>query len=199
MKLKRSYVGNSDQTCGRFLFLRAAKKAGVKEPIKQKVTKDEESATLDESGLSLREEVDDSIFVFDTCNEVRRKVAAYLREPGVTQAAFLRQFAKMLPDPTVNFQSKQLKDFQPKNGPLAGNMSRIYYAPYTFFEKRRVLKGKPRSKQREESEQVWAWRAGIDRERQEKVLCLASSPTDVDRWGQSQSLMSMIVAPPCLT
>ena len=38
-----------------FCSFEQRKKAGVKEPIKQKVKKDEESATLDESGLSLRE------------------------------------------------------------------------------------------------------------------------------------------------
>ena len=48
-------------------------------------------------------------------------VGAYLRGPGVSQTAFCRRLAKLLPDPTFKFQSKQLRDFQSKNSTLAGD------------------------------------------------------------------------------
>ena len=70
------------------------------------------------------------IFVLDTCNEVRRVVGAYLREPGVTQTAFF---------PALNFQSKQPRDFQSKNSVLAGDISRVDHALYIFFQKLMVL------------------------------------------------------------
>lgn len=114
------------------------------------------------SGIELGGEDDESVPIYDTCDEIRRKIAAYLREPNVTQTGFLRELAKMLTDPSAKLQSKQLKDFQTKKGALEGQTSRIYYAAYLFFEKQRLLQGKSKSKKRENNEKVWALEGGID-------------------------------------
>ncbi|KAF1938543.1 hypothetical protein EJ02DRAFT_473407 [Clathrospora elynae] len=34
--------------------------------------------------------MDDGVQVYDTCDEIRRKINAHLKIPGVTQASFLR-------------------------------------------------------------------------------------------------------------
>lgn len=187
MKLKGTFAGEMNQTyAAAFRFFKRREAAGVKEPTKKKVRKDEESRKLDVSGVVLEGEGDEPVEVYDTCDDIRRKIAAYLREPNFTQAAFLREVAKALPDPTAKLQSKQLKDFQTKKGPLAGNTSRIYYAAYVFFEKQRILQGKPKSKKRTENEDVWAGRGGIDRERQGKFLCSAGTTPYTDKWGQTR-------------
>lgn len=81
--------------------------------------KSEESKKLNVSSTTLEGEDDKSVEVYDTCDDVRRKIAAYLRELNVTQAAFLRSLAQMLPNPTIKLQSKQLKGF-PEQGRTAG-------------------------------------------------------------------------------
>ena len=163
MKLKGPYAGDMNQTYkAAFQFFERRKHAKIKEPTKKKVKKDEEIRKLDVSGIELGGEDDESVPVYDTCDEIRRKIAAYLREPNVTQTGFLRGLAKMLPDPSAKLQSKQLKDFQTKKGALEGQTSRIYYAAYLFFEKQRLLQGKSKSKKRENNEKVWALDGGIN-------------------------------------
>ena len=168
-------------------FLRSAKEQVSRNPQKKKVKKDEESKKLDVSGVELFGEEDESVPVYDTCDEVQRKIGAYLREPNVTQAAFLRELARALPDPTAKLQSKQLKDFQSKKGALEGNTSRIYYCAYVFFEKRRIQQGKPKTKKREENEDVWAAEGGIDiKRRRDRVLCFAGDTPYTDKWGKTR-------------
>lgn len=187
MKLKGPYAGDMNQTYrAAFRFFEHRKRAGIKEPTKKKIKKDEEIRKLDVSRVELEGEDDGSVSVYDTCDEIRRKIAAYLREPNVTQAGFLRELAKTLSDPSAKLQSKQLKDFQTKKGALEGQTSRIYYAAYVFFEKQRLRQGKPKSKKREENEKVWALEGGIDtKRRQGNVWCLAGEKPYTDRYGKT--------------
>lgn len=48
------------------------------------------SAGVDISAIHLDGEEDDRVPIFDSCNEVRRKINAHLKKPGVTQAQFCR-------------------------------------------------------------------------------------------------------------
>lgn len=111
--------------------------------------------------------VEDPVPVFDTCDTIRRKIRAFLgsaHEPPITQAAFLRAIAKATygPDSTKTIQSGTLSSFMKKKGPLAGNTSTVYYAAYCFFEKLRVKQKKPKSKDREIMEDIWAGEGGVD-------------------------------------
>ena len=186
MKLKGPYAGDMNQTYGAaFRFFKAREAAGIKCRSQKKVKKNEESKKLDVSTVELSGEEDESVEVYDTCDEVRRKIAAYLREPNVAQAAFLRSLAQMLPDPTATLRSKQLNDFQAKKGPLAGNTSKIYYAAYVFFEKLRLKQGKPKTKKRLENEDEWAMKGGIDTKRlQGRVWCAAGANPYMDKYGK---------------
>lgn len=116
---------------------------------------------FDVSAIKLDGESTISVPIYDSCDEVRKKIRAYLREPGVTQAAFLREIAKTYPE-EKKIQSKVLNDFLGKKGPSAGNTSSTYYAAYVFFEKLRIRDGKPKSKHREEMEKQWASEGGVD-------------------------------------
>ncbi|TGO35685.1 hypothetical protein BHYA_0150g00090 [Botrytis hyacinthi] len=134
---------------------------GVKPPKKPKVSKAEEVKKFDVSAIKLDGESTISVPIYDSCDEVRKKIRAYLREPGVTQAAFLREIAKTYPE-EKKIQSKVLNDFLGKKRPSAGNTSSTYYAAYVFFEKVRIRDGKPKSKHREEMEKQWASEGGVD-------------------------------------
>ena len=113
---------------------------------------------IEDSGIT---DSDDDIFpVFDSCDEIRRKISAHLRQPHVTQAQFLRDIAALFGQ-DVKIQSKQLSDFRSKTGALAGNTSRVYYGAYVFFEILRLREGKPKSKHRLEMEKRWG-PAGVD-------------------------------------
>ncbi|ESZ96296.1 hypothetical protein SBOR_3351 [Sclerotinia borealis F-4128] len=106
---------------------------GVKPPKKPKVSKEEEEKKFDVSEIKLDGESTASVPVYDSCDEVRKKISAYLREPGVTQASFLREIAKTYTE-EKKIQSKVLNDFLGKKGPTAGNTSSTYYSSYVFFE-----------------------------------------------------------------
>jgi hypothetical protein len=136
-----------------FAFFKKRELMGKKLP-KKKVKKEDEAQKHDVSGIHLDGESDGEVPVFETCDEVRRKIRAYLTEPSVTQAGFLRAIAQTHPE-GKKFQSKSLNDFLGKKGPDAGNTSGVFYAAYVFFEKMRLKDGKPKSKHREEMEKIY--------------------------------------------
>lgn len=142
------------------IYFRRRERAGVKLPTK-KVKKADEDKSNDVSGINLDGESDIAVQVYDSCDEVRKKITAHLRGSNVTQAGFLREIAKTYPE-GKKIQSKSLNDFLGKKGPSAGNTSMIYYASYVFFEKLRIRDGKPKSSHREKMESVWRKQGGVD-------------------------------------
>lgn len=118
----------------------------------------------DLGSIRLEGEETDSVPVFETCDVVRRKIAAHLRKPGVTQAQFCRDLhAQLRTTSCKSIQSKMLNDFRAKKGAVAGCTSSVYYAAYVYFEKLRAAEGKPKSKHRLEMEKIYP--RGADRER----------------------------------
>lgn len=57
------------------------------------------SAGVDISAIHLDGEEDDRVPIFDSCDEVRRKINAHLKKPGVTQAQFCRDILARMPPP----------------------------------------------------------------------------------------------------
>jgi len=91
--------------------------------------------------------------VYETCDTMRRQIRTVLKKDGVTQAAYLRAIAKCGPgEPSV--QPRVLRDFLSQRGPAIGCKSLAFYGSYVFFKKRRVEEGKPKSKFRQEMEDV---------------------------------------------
>jgi hypothetical protein len=119
------------------------------------------AASLD---IQLGGESDDAVPIYDSCDEIRRKINAHLRKPDVTQSQFLRDLHAQFQGPRrpTSLQSAQLSRFRSQKGPVTGNTSGIYYAAYLFFEKQRLAAGKPKSKHREDMEDAWAWQGGVD-------------------------------------
>lgn len=161
-------------------FFKRRELQGIKMSVK-KVKKGEEK-NQDFSDVKLDGEEDQSVPVFDSCDEVRRKIRAHLKLPGVTQAAFLRELAKNLGE-GKKIQSKVLNDFLGKKGASAGNTSSVFYAAYVFFEKMRLKEGKPKSKHRLEMERLH--RGGFDvSRRHDHVIVAAGERPWEDKYGQ---------------
>ncbi|KAI1653249.1 hypothetical protein F4813DRAFT_375213 [Daldinia decipiens] len=110
-----------------------------------------ESEALDVSDIKLYGEDTQSVPVYDTCDEVRKKIRAFLRKPDISQSAFCRAIAKSFPG-EKRIQSRQLNCFLDKKGPMSGNTSSVFYGAYVFFEKLRIKQGRPKSEMRQEME-----------------------------------------------
>ncbi|KAI4194304.1 MAG: hypothetical protein LQ350_007839 [Teloschistes chrysophthalmus] len=197
MKLKGPLSGNTNQVWyAAFRFFDDRRKAGIK-PTKKKVKKDDETKKFDLSGVApLPGEREGTVSVWETSDEIRKKINAFLREPDVMQNAFLREIAKFQPTTTGEddgtkkkkkaIQSKQLKDFLGYTGPLMGNTSKVFYCSYVFFEKMRLKQGKPKTEMRRGTEAAWCAEGGVDTKRgaHRGYLCSAETVMVEDKYGQ---------------
>lgn len=147
---------------------------------------------MDVSNIHLDGEEHENVPVYDTCDGVRKKIRAFLRQDGVTQAAFLREVAKTFGNGR-KIQANMLNKFLGKKGPNSGNASSVFYAGYVFFEKMRIRDGKPKTAFREEMEDIWDgvldWRhrrPGFDRKTRHnaKYICGPGHVLVVDKYGR---------------
>lgn len=117
----------------------------------------------DISDIYLDGEDEDEVPIYDTCDEVRRKINAHLRKtPGLTEAEFRRTlFAQLRKTKAKGIQGKQLSDFRGAKGSRSGIKSSVYYAAYVYFEKLRLARGQHKTAHRETMEDIHL--GGIDR------------------------------------
>ena len=107
--------------------------------------------------------------IYDTCDEVRRKINAHLRKmPGLTDAEFRR---------TLFAQLHKTKAMSIKFS--------AHYAAYVYFEKMRLARGKPESTHREMMEQIH-YPGGVDcnvnsRARYAMIDCIGRNKGGGDR------------------
>ncbi|KAK3678937.1 hypothetical protein LTR78_001390 [Recurvomyces mirabilis] len=155
-----------------FEFLKKMEMAGIKIPRKKAMVAgggDGAAASgagqgyPDISNVHLDGEEDDAVEVYDTCDEVRKKITAYITKSSTSQAQFCRDlYAQTFSeDRPKRIQGMQLDSFRSKKGPQAGITCSVFYAAYVFFEKIRVAQGKAKSKHRLEMEQKWP--GGLER------------------------------------
>ncbi|KAJ6511238.1 hypothetical protein DFH09DRAFT_1288595, partial [Mycena vulgaris] len=121
--------------------------------------------------ITLPGDEDATVEIFDTCDELRRKINALLRTGTITKAALLRDMSHAAYADAPNIQSKQLSDFLTKTGPTGGSTSRVCYASYVYFEKKRIAEGKAKSKHRWDMEERWGGQGGLPKRREEKYFC----------------------------
>lgn len=147
------------------------------------------SAGVDISAIHPDGEEDDRVPIFNSCDEVRRKINAHLKKPGVTQAQFCRDILARMPPPPLrnpfpstlltsltlspehksasrpaNIQSVQLARFRGMKDAVTGGSSSVFYGAYVFFEKIRVAEGKPKTQHRLDMEAFWGSQGGVSRE-----------------------------------
>lgn len=152
----------------------------------QAKTPGSETASTDLSHIVLEGEQHDSVSVYDSCDEIRKKINAHLRKDGVVQAAFLRDLKAQYHThkAPAKLQSSQLAKFRSQKGPYAGNTSSLFYAAYCFFEKLRVAEGKKKSQHRLNMESIHGAKGlEIDRQRNWCYAPAGSKPV-MDQYGQ---------------
>lgn len=170
-------------------FFKKRELQGFKPPRKR-ATIAEDKTKYDVSSVTLPGEEDLKVPVYDTCDEVRRKIRNHMRDPMVTQAGFIRDIAKAAyPNGEKKPSSKTMHDFLGKKGRMAGNTSGVFYAAYVFFEKLRVRDEKSKTQFREEMEKAWG-RDGVDIVRGSHlgVLCTADRRPVEDEYGRLRAV-----------
>ncbi|XXG96857.1 hypothetical protein Hte_003148 [Hypoxylon texense] len=145
-----------------------------------------QASTADLSSIHLPGEETDEVPVQDTCDEIRKKITAHLNKtPGLTAAQFCRDIYAMLKVPTVkSFQSKSLNDFRNKRGPNAGCSSKVFYAAYVYFEKKRIAEGKPKSQHRLKMESIWPEGFDLEHDGRSWITLHETETASVDQYGQ---------------
>ncbi|KAL5340464.1 hypothetical protein BJX70DRAFT_396714 [Aspergillus crustosus] len=135
-----------------------------KAPGTTKKAKIDNEAKYDVSEISLEGEDKVTVQVYDTCDVVRKKIRAFMKESGMSQTAFCHKISETFPaDMNKRLQGRSLTSFLAKSGPDQGNSSEIFYAAYVFFEKLRIRDGKPKTEFRESMEKIWKREGGFDR------------------------------------
>lgn len=137
--------------------------------------------------IELTGEKQGAVPVYETCDTMWRQIRTLLKKVGVTQAAYLQAIAKCIPGEPV-IQPRVLRDFLSRRGPAIGCKSLAFYGSYVFFEKRRVKEGKPKSKFRQEMEEVHGDK-GMDIEhdpRTSRLILHNSQDAFRDKYGKLQ-------------
>lgn len=177
MKLKGPWSGIDNQTYhAAYLFFRAREAHGIKTGAKKRKSNDgsavkggdakkaKKAGPPDVSDVQLDGEEENTVEVYDTPAEIRKKISAHMPKDGVMQAGFCRAIGAQF-NPEKKIASSQLQAFRKHSGPDKGNTSAVYYGAYVYFEKLRIKEGKPKTKHRLEMERIWEGQGGYDTER----------------------------------
>ncbi|CUS12955.1 unnamed protein product [Tuber aestivum] len=97
--------------------------------------------------IPLPGESTDSVPVYDSCDELRRKIRAFFRNPKYSKVT-QKKFREAIGDVNANTYRR----FMEKKGETAGAECGMFYGSYVFFEKMRVWEGKPKGIRRVRSE-----------------------------------------------
>lgn len=81
--------------------------------------------------------------VYDSCPQLVKKIKEFLARPGMTKAAFLKALDNLNSNSLTRFLAGKGQD-------QCGNAT--YRLGYVFFEKLRILEGKPKSAARKKNE-----------------------------------------------
>lgn len=126
----------------------------------------------------------DSVPVYDTCDDIRRKINAYLQKSSEPQASFLRTLMSQYHTQTKTIQSVQLQRFRNMKGPDAGNTNPVYYAAYVFFEKERMRTDKAKSEGRKKMEAIYPSGMDTDRPARKGIWTTGNSNVTKNKYGQ---------------
>ncbi|KAJ7823631.1 hypothetical protein B0H14DRAFT_2826324, partial [Mycena olivaceomarginata] len=118
--------------------------------------------------IALPGDEDSTVEIYDSCDELRRKINALLRTGTITKAGFMRDIARAAYTDAPN---------------IHGSTSRVCYASYVYFEKKRIAEGKAKSKHRRDMEDRWLGEGGLPRRREEKYFCHAQDALVQDALG----------------
>ncbi|KAH8708518.1 hypothetical protein GQ44DRAFT_627815 [Phaeosphaeriaceae sp. PMI808] len=177
----------SDVFPAAWAFFKKRELRGIKTTANKKAKKDAaggKNAVPDVKDITLDGEEDDAVPVYDTCDEIRRKINAHLKKPGVVQADFLREASASFHKNPAKLTSRTLSAFRSKKGPCAGNTSGMFYGAYVYFEKLRIKEKKPKSKKRLEMEEIHGGTGMDTKKSQQWVICGPNERPYVDSYGK---------------
>ncbi|KAI1387139.1 uncharacterized protein F4822DRAFT_429900 [Hypoxylon trugodes] len=115
-----------------YTFFEKRELQGIKVAPPKRTKKSEEKKAMDVDDIKLDGEETEEVPVYDTCDEIRKEIRAFLRKPNISQAGFCREIAKSFPG-KCNVQSRQLNAFLGKKGPMSGNTSCVFYGALCIF------------------------------------------------------------------
>ncbi|KAF5564014.1 hypothetical protein FNAPI_2402 [Fusarium napiforme] len=129
-------------------------------------------------------EADGTVPIYDTCDDIRKKIRPMLAKEGMTQAAFIRALNKNLPE-GKSVSPANMRYFMGRKGVRDGNTNITFYAAYVFFEKKRIQAGKPKTQFRQKMEKAWG-NKGFDIEHgaNQQYTCFAGEEPVVDEFGK---------------
>lgn len=157
---------------------------GLPMPRKKAKTSDDKAidkTKYDVSMVHLDGENEGRVEIYETCDSLRRIVAAHLRKEDVTQAEFLRRVSQQFGNKPKKISAAQLASFQGQKGAHAGSSSGFFYGAFVYFEKLRIKEKKPKSAFRKEMEARWV--SGFPREGVPSYWCHVSERPSEDKYG----------------
>ncbi|RVX67235.1 hypothetical protein B0A52_09272 [Exophiala mesophila] len=130
---------------------------GASQPPKKKQDAKDAAAKIDVSSIHLDGEENQSVPVYDTCDEIRNKINRFLRTtPNASNAGLIRLINSAAYADSKTASAVQLRTFMgAKRGPTSGAESKVFYGAYVYFEKLRTKEAKAKSKKREAMENAW--------------------------------------------
>ncbi|KAF4990943.1 hypothetical protein FGRMN_8134 [Fusarium graminum] len=135
-------------------------------------------------------EVNGTVPIYDTCDEIRKKIRAALAKEGMTQAGFIRALNKNLPE-GQNVSAANLRYFMGRKGIREGNTNSTFYAGYVFFEKKRIQAEKPKTPFREKMEKAWGPKGfDIEHGANQHYTCFAGEEPVMDKFGKIDFLVT---------
>ncbi|KIM93073.1 hypothetical protein OIDMADRAFT_46391 [Oidiodendron maius Zn] len=178
----RAQRSGSDIYYTAFKFFKRRELQGIKLP-KKKVRLADKAIKNNISCIYLEGEEDLSIPVYDSCDEIRKKIGVYLCKPSVTQAGFLHEIAKVYSE-GKKIYIKVLNDFLGKGGTTSGNISSVFYSSYIFFKKLYISDKRPKSKHRVQIEREYPGE-GIDtKQRHDRFWYIEGEQPYKDKFGK---------------
>jgi hypothetical protein len=147
-------------------YLQQREREGLELPTKKKKLprkpKGDGKKAVKLEEVELDGEKEDKVPVFDTCNEIRRKINVYLRQPYNTESSLLKALSSQFHQTKPRLTSSQLVRFRNARGPNVGNTNPVFYAAYVFFEKERLRSKKHKLKVRIEMEEIYGEVGGVN-------------------------------------
>jgi len=156
------------------------------EDAKKTASNDKPPSAADLGDVQLEGESDDSVPIYDTCDDIRKKLNEHIAKPGVTQAGFARDLSELIQSQKI--QADGIRRFLKLKGPRAGGHNPVFYAAYVYFEKLRLKNGKKKSAKREKLEEAWEEKGGFPREGSHNMhlICPAGTHPTIDYLGKLQ-------------
>ncbi|TMW68912.1 hypothetical protein Poli38472_001068 [Pythium oligandrum] len=154
MQYKGAYRGSDNGTyeSGLFFFHKLEKKLGTaRGKGKAKGAAAAKGPSRGEKNAQAQELFDkihvvtleEPVYVYDDCDDIRKKLNELIASKRVTQAALLRE---------LDVNSNSLRRFLTTKGKRDGCSNGVYMAAYCFFEKLRIAENKPKSGKRVKNE-----------------------------------------------